>query len=79
MRAIPALRVASIAVILTTSVAAQADPSKLTDCLDAYEKASNELVILHHRSIALHKEIEGTAKFKGRLRARPGPHRRALL
>ena len=30
--------------------------------LDAYEKASNELVILHHRSIALHKEIEAAAK-----------------
>ena len=62
MRAIPTLRAATVAVILTTSVAAQADPSKLTDHLDAYEKASSEFMILHHRSIALHKEIDAAAK-----------------
>ena len=62
MPAIPTLRAVTVAVILTTSVAAQADPSKLTDQLDANERASNEFMTLHHRSIALHKEIEAAAK-----------------
>lgn len=53
---------ATVAVILTASAGAQADPTKLPHHLNAYEKASNDLVILHHRSIALHKEIEAAAK-----------------